>query len=258
MSSAKCRRMWGLSGAQFTIPAMSPEQTQPFTFVCPPILIEHDKGLVLFDTGCHPRIMDDIAGYWGDFWKMVEMKFSPAETLDAQIRGLGYKLDDVKYVILSHLHMDHTGGMALFPNAKFLVGANEIRFAYWADPAQRQYFVMGDLLPARGFNWLEVGEDYDLFGDGSLQMLKTPGHTPGESTLLVTLPSRKFVLTGDTVHTRQDLAEEKPMMIDYDPAQAVQSLKRLKQLRDQHQATIWIPHDIDDWHDFPHAPTAIE
>jgi N-acyl homoserine lactone hydrolase len=74
----------------------------------------------------------------------------------------------------------------------------------------------------------------------------------------VTLPSRKFVLTGDTVHTRHDLAEEKPMMIDYDPAQAVQSLKRLKQLRDQHNATIWIPHDIDDWHDLPHAPAAIE
>ena len=99
----------------------------------------------------------------------------------------------------------------MFPNAKFLVGANEIRFAYWADPIQRQFFMMDDLVPTRGYNWLEVGEDYDLFGDGSVQMLKTPGHTPGECTLLVDLPSRKFVLTGDTVHTRQDLAEEKPM-----------------------------------------------
>ncbi len=258
MSIAKCRRMWGLSGAQFTIPPMGAERPQPFTFVCPPILIEHEKGLVLFDTGCHPKIMDDIVGYWGDFWKMIEVKFSAADTIETQIRGLGYKLDDVRYVVLSHLHMDHTGGMALFPNAKFLVGSNEIRFAYWADPIQRQFFIMDDLIPTRGFNWLEVDQDYDLFGDGSLQMLKTPGHTPGECTLLVTLPSRKFVLTGDTVHTRQDLAEEKPMMIDYDPAQAVQSLKRLKQLRDQHNATIWIPHDIDDWHDFPHAPTAIE
>jgi glyoxylase-like metal-dependent hydrolase (beta-lactamase superfamily II) len=154
--------------------------------------------------------------------------------------------------------MDHTGGLSLFPNAKFLVGANEIRFAYWADPAQRPFFIMDDLVPTRGFDWLEVADDYDLFGDGSLQMLKTPGHTPGECTLLVTLPSRKFVLTGDTVHTRQDLAEEKPMVIDYDPAQAVASLKRLKRLRDEHHATIWIPHDIDDWHDFPHAPAAIE
>ncbi len=258
MSIAKCRRMWGLAGAQFTIPPMGAERPEPFTFVCPPILIEHEKGLVLFDTGCHPNIMNDIVGYWGDFWQMIAVKFAPEETLDRQIKGLGYKLDDVRYVILSHLHMDHTGGMALFPNAKFLVGSNEIRFAYWADPQQRQFFVMGDLLPTRGFNWLEVDQDYDLFGDGSLQMLKTPGHTPGECTLLVTLPSRRFVLTGDTVHTRQDLAEEKPMMIDYDPAMAVQSLKRLKQLRDQHNATIWIPHDIDDWHDMPHAPAAIE
>jgi glyoxylase-like metal-dependent hydrolase (beta-lactamase superfamily II) len=250
--------MWGLSGAQFTIPPMGQDRPQPFTFVCPPILIEHDKGLVLFDTGCHPRIMDDIVGYWGDFWKMMEVKFSPADKLDTQIKGLGYKLDDVKYVVLSHLHLDHTGGMTLFPNAKFLVGANEIRFAYWADPQQRSFFLMDDLVPTRAYNWLEVGQDYDLFGDGSIQMLSTPGHTPGECTLLVTLPSRKFVLTGDTVHTRQDLAEEKAMVIDYDPAQAVASLKRLKRLRDEHQATIWIPHDIDDWNDLPHAPKAIE
>jgi N-acyl homoserine lactone hydrolase len=258
MSIASCRRMWGLPGAQFTIPPMGAERPAPFTFVCPPILIEHDRGLVLFDTGCHPRIIDDIVGYWGEFWKLIDVKFSPSDTLDRQIKGLGYKLDDVKYVILSHLHMDHTGGMSLFPNAKFLVGSNEIRFAYWADPAQRPFFVMDDLVPTRGYNWLEVAEDHDLFGDGSLLMLKTPGHTPGESTLLVTLPSRKLVLTGDTVHTRADLAEEKPMMIDYDPAQAVQSLKRLKRLRDEHRAAIWIPHDIDDWKDFPHAPTAIE
>jgi glyoxylase-like metal-dependent hydrolase (beta-lactamase superfamily II) len=154
--------------------------------------------------------------------------------------------------------MDHTGGMSLFPNAKFLVGANEIRFAYWADPAQRPFFVMGDLVPTRGFSWLEVGGDYDLFGDGSVQMLSTPGHTPGECTLLIDLPSRKFVLTGDTVHTRQDLAEEKPLDFDFDKDQAVASLRRLKKLRDEQHATIWIPHDIDDWHDFPHAPTAIE
>lgn len=258
MSSGKARRMWGLSGAQFTIPAMGPERPEPFTFVCPPILIEHDKGLVLFDTGCHPKIMDDIVGYWGEFWKFAEVKFSPAETLDKQIKGLGYKLDDVKYVILSHLHMDHTGGMSLFPNAKFLVGSNEIRFAYWADPIQRPFFIMDDLVPARGFSWLEVDQDYDIFGDGSVQMLKTPGHTPGESTLLVTLPSRKFVLTGDTVHTRADLADEKPMEIDFDKEMAVASLKRLKQLRDDNHATIWIPHDIDDWNDLPHAPAAIE
>lgn len=257
MSSGKARRMWGLSGAEFTIPAMA-DRPQPFRFVCPPILIEHDKGLVLFDTGCSPRIIDDLAGYWGDFWKAVSLKYSKDQTLDSQIKGLGYKLDDVKYVILSHLHLDHTGGMYLFPEAKFLTMANEIRWAYWADPIQRDFFVMGDLLPTRRFNWLELSQDHDLFGDGSVQILNTPGHTPGECSVLVDLPSRKFLLTGDTVHTREDLALERPLDIDFDKVQAVQSLKRLKKIRDEQHATVWIPHDERDWADFPHAPTAIE
>jgi len=98
----------------------------------------------------------------------------------------------------------------------------------------------------------------DLFGDGSLVILFTPGHTPGELSLLVRLGSRNFVLTGDTVHLRAALENEIHFPVDADTAAAVQSLRRLKLLRDSADATVWITHDPEDWAEFQHAPHCYE
>jgi len=103
-----------------------------------------------------------------------------------------------------------------------------------------------------------IDGDFDLFGDGSIQMLKTPGHTPGECSLFVRLPNRKVVLTGDTTHLRAALEGEITMPGDVDPAAAVLSLRRLKAIRDFHEASLIISHDPEDWAEFPHAPAAIE
>ena len=90
---------------------------------------------------------------------------------------LGYKLEDVTHVVISHLHMDHIGGMYMFPNAKFFVGAGELPYAYWPAKYARSIFCLNDIMPARGFDWIELDQDTDLFGDGRLQMFITPGHT---------------------------------------------------------------------------------
>ena len=104
---------------------------------CPSFLIEHPKGLVLFDTGCNPKVIDDAVGYWGEIARHLPLKWSKSETLDHQVRNVGYKPADVKYVILSHAHLDHAGGMTHFPKAKFIAGKNEIRYAYWPEPDRR-------------------------------------------------------------------------------------------------------------------------
>lgn len=256
MSQGKARKMFALPGAELTAPTSLLMHGGDDTLVqlpCPSFLIEHPKGLVLFDTGCNPKIIDDAAGYWGEqVAAHLPIKWSKAETLDKQIEGVGYKTSDVKYVILSHAHLDHSGGLGYFPNAKFLVGANELRYAYWPDPDRRWAFILNDFLPTRGFDWLELDRDFDLFGDGALQFLLTPGHTPGESTLLVNLPNRKIALPGDTVHLRAALDQEATMGVDYDPVAAMLSLKRVKALRDMQDVTVWITHDPDDWKEHPH------
>jgi N-acyl homoserine lactone hydrolase len=213
---------------------------------------------VLFDTGCSPLMIDHLNEYLGEFARFVRLKFPRELTVDAQIRALGYKTADVKYVVASHLHFDHAGGLYLFPKARFLVMADELRYAWWPIPEHRLIFIVQDLLPTRQFNWLEIDGDFDLFGDGSIQMLKTPGHTPGECSLLVRLPNRVVVLTGDTTHLRAALEGEITMPGDVDPAAAVLSMRRLKAIRDLHEATLIISHDPEDWAEFPRAPAAIE
>jgi glyoxylase-like metal-dependent hydrolase (beta-lactamase superfamily II) len=126
------------------------------------------------------------------------------------------------------------------------------------DPAAAAFFRTQDLEPTRGFKWHQIGMDHDLFGDGSIVILHTPGHTPGELSLLVRLPSRNFVLTGDTVHLRQGLEDELPMPYDHNTELAVQSIQRLKLIRDSADATVWISHDPEDWAEFEHAPACYE
>jgi len=221
------------------------------------VLLRHAQANVLFDTGCHPKVSDDPM-YWGPIGAALQCKYPKEMLLDRQIQGLGYKMDDVKYVVISHLHLDHTGYMHAFPNAKFLIMANELRYAYWPDPDRRGVFIFDDIVPTRNFNWIELDSDLDMFDDGSLNMLKTPGHTPGECSLYVRLPNRKILLVGDTIHLRAQIDTGATMPLDTDPTQAALSIQRVKALRDLHEATIWISHDPEDWAELPHAPTSIE
>jgi len=261
MAEGKAKRMWALPGAELTVPTallMHGGDATLVTVPCPAYLIEHPKGLVLFDTGCNPKILTDIAGYWGEIWKTIPVKYTKELVLDNQIKGLGYKLEDVKYVVISHLHLDHSGCMYMFPNAKFLVMAKEMQYAYWPDTDRRWAFILNDILPTRQSKWIELTSDFDLFGDGSLQLLQTPGHTPGESSLFVRLPNSKFLLVGDSAHLRAALELEMTMPIDTDPVAATRSLQRIKAIRDMHEAKVWISHDPEDWKEFPHAPKAID
>jgi N-acyl homoserine lactone hydrolase len=260
MANGTAKRMWALPNAELTVPRsllMHGASNDLVTVPCPAYLIEHQKGLVLFDTGCHPKVSDDPM-YWGPIGAALQCKYPKEMLLDRQIQGLGYKMADVKYVVISHLHLDHTGYMHAFPNAQFLIMANELRYAYWPDPDRRGVFIFDDIVPTRNFNWIELDSDLDMFDDGSLNMLKTPGHTPGECSLYVRLPNRKILLVGDTIHLRAQIETGATMPLDTDPTQAALSIQRVKALRDLHEATVWISHDPEDWAELPHAPTSIE
>jgi N-acyl homoserine lactone hydrolase len=256
------KRMWALDGAKFTVNKSELVVGGPnelVTIPTPAFLIEHPKGLVLFDTGMAPLAATDPEGVYGHLAAMLNMTFTPEQTVDAQLTALGYKCEDVRYVVASHLHFDHTGGLYLFPNAEFFVGPGELRYAFWPDTPTKSYFRYEDIQPARDFKWREIpGIDHDVFGDGSLVILFTPGHTPGELSLLVRTPGRNFVLTGDTVHIRSALETVSPMYVDTHPAESIRSIQRLQLIRDSADATIWINHDADDWAEFKHAPFCFE
>ena len=104
-----------------------------------------------------------------------------------------------------------------------------------------------DLPPALDADWQFVHGHHDLFGDGSLVILSMPGHTPGNQSLLVRLPGRTVLLTGDTAHLHSALDHPAPMSADTDPAAAVTSQHRLSALAEQTDAQIWVAHDPHDW-----------
>jgi len=174
--------------------------------------------------------------------------------VDAQLAALGYRPADVTHVVASHLHFDHAGGLKLFPRAKCYIGRGEWAHAGAPPAASAGFFRPEDLDPIRGFRWFEVGEDHDLFGDGSVVLLYLPGHTAGQLAVLVRLPTRTVILATDVLHLRETYEAEMPTPFDYDTVAAVASIRRIKLLADSLDATVWITHDANDWAELPHAP----
>lgn len=262
MSLGIARKLWALDSPTLTVDAhtlmygLSGQLTIPM----PAFLIEHAKGLILFDTGLAPEAIDDpVALYGKELAEGLGVSGTEDQKLHRQIEGLGYKLEDITHVISSHLHFDHSGGHHYFPNAKFYVGQGELEFAHWPASIGAFCYMPDQLARIRNFDWRVVpGVDLDLFGDGSLVILSMPGHTPGELSLKVRLPSRTFILTGDAVHLRAALEMEYHFPIDYDTRSAVTSLQRIKRLRESEDASVWISHDPDDWAQYLHAPFCYE
>lgn len=262
MSLGFARKMWALDSPTLTVEAntLMYGLSGMMTIPMPSFLIEHPKGLVLFDTGIAPEaITDPVAIYGQELADGLGIGGTSDQAVDKQIEALGYKVSDVTHVIASHLHFDHAGGTHLFPEAKHYAGQGELAFAHYPTPIAAFCYRDDQLARIRGFDWREVpGIDLDLFGDGSLVILSMPGHTPGELSLKVRLASRTFILTGDAAHLRGQLDLEYHFPIDYDTISAVRTLQRLKRLRESEDATIWITHDPDDWKELQHAPYSYE
>jgi glyoxylase-like metal-dependent hydrolase (beta-lactamase superfamily II) len=229
------------------------------TMPLPAFLIEHRRGLLLFDTGIAPEAFDDpVAAYGPELGGVLAnagVGSDPDLRIGRQLATLGFNPSDVTHVVTSHLHLDHCGGHYLFPDATFYVGEGELRFAHHPDPISAFSYRRTDLERLAGLQWHEVPSvDVDLFGDGSVVILFLPGHTPGHLGLKIRLSSRTFILTGDAVHLRAALAREYPFPIDADTASALRSIRRIKLLRDAEDAQVWIGHDPEDWAELRHAP----
>ena len=256
------KRLWALDAPTITVDGslMLVGGSGLMTIPMPCYLIEHPAGLVLFDTGPSYTAADDPAAVYGPLAEMFDMRFPSEVRVDRQLENLGYSPADVRYVVASHLHFDHAGGLALFPDATFIIGAGEIPYAYWPAKAGAGFYrAREDFDPIREARILEVpSADFDIFGDGSLVVFRTPGHTPGELSLLVRLPSRNFVLVGDSVHIRAALEGEIPNIFDANTEEAVRSIQRIKLIRASADATVWISHDPEDWAELKHAPACYE
>jgi N-acyl homoserine lactone hydrolase len=208
-------------------------------------VIDHPKGLVVYDTGNNVAVSDGgckshwVAGLC-DFLKPSQKR---ADVIDKQLEKLGYKVSDVKIVITSHSHLDHIGNIEMFPNALHVIQKKELYQAWWPEKFQRTgAHVLADYDDAREFNYLELNGDYDLFGDGSVMIYSTPGHTMGHQSVKVKLPKTgSVILSQDAIWMEENL-EGYPAGLNYSILDYTTSLNKLKLMRDIEGAKLWFGH----------------
>ncbi len=164
----------------------------------PCYLIRHGEDWLLWDTGNG----DDLIQYKDGVMKLG-IRFSIKKTLKEQLTQVGLKPKDIKYVMLSHLHPDHSGNINLFPNAEFLVSERELKWALGNPTPNGVEAKLVD--PLRKDHVTAIQGDTDVFGDGTIKMLRTPGHTPGHMSLFVKLSKAgNYLITGDLYHTKEN------------------------------------------------------
>jgi N-acyl homoserine lactone hydrolase len=233
------------------IPSLPKEKVRNVTLPVNMWVIDHPKGLVVFDTGNNVAISDgNCKKYWeAGLCDGLKPSQKRDDVIDAQLKKLGFSVDQVKAVITSHAHLDHIGNIKLFPKAVHVIQKKELYQAWWPEKFQRGgVFVMGDFDgPARDFNYLELDGDYDLFGDGSVTVLSTPGHTLGHQSVRVQLASGKtIVMAQDAIWVKENM-EGYPAGLNYSVKDYNNSINRLKMIRDLENAELYYGHDPDQY-----------
>ena len=200
-----------------------------FVFSC--YLVRHGDEYMVWDTGHAPT-----AG-----------PVAPKVSLVEQLAQIGVKPEQVKYVGISHFHSDHIGQANSLPKATLLIGKGDWDGLTAPKPPP-------GVNPQLLSNWVSGGgtvepvpNDKDVFGDDSVVMLYTPGHTPGHHSLLVRLADKgPVILSGDFVHFRENYESGGVPFFNADRSQTLASIDRVKKLAANLKATVIIQHDKRD------------
>jgi glyoxylase-like metal-dependent hydrolase (beta-lactamase superfamily II) len=192
-------------------------------------LIEHPCGKLLFDTGMNPHIRDFVNNS-PQAALGFGVELDATQQIASRLETLGVSPGGIDLVALSHLHADHCAGLADIPNATMIIQQDEYDVAFGEDSPMydRSYFDLGHSLKT-------VTGLHDVFGDGRVVLVPTPGHSAGHQSLCVRLPDRNVVLAGDCCYTSKILDDEAklPLALSADPDQHLRSLRMLRHMRDQ-------------------------
>ncbi len=233
-------------------------------------VIKHPKGNVLFDTGNNDKIIDDI-NYWPKGAQGLNPVRTPDVAIDAQLRKIGMTPDDIKYVVVSHMHLDHGGNLAKFPNSTLIIQRDEINFAMFPDEPYNGPFIREDAWVLRAPNGSDKpnsmnmiildNQDYDIFGDGSIVVKHARGHTKGSQMMVVRLPKKgTTILTGDNVYFRENVTKHIPpnLVLAYDPAGIMKAYDYIRLMMATEGADYFTAHDPDAFKAMKHAPEYYE
>ncbi len=207
-------------------------------------LIKHRNQWVLWDTGVPQSTLNDPKG-WSTLPKLIVYHLD--KTISGQLADIGLKINDINYVVLSHTHGDHIGNVGLFPDSKIVMQRAEHSWISSPDGTNdnvNQLKALARKLMGKPKDLQLVDGDTDLFGDGSVTLVSTPGHTPGSQSMLVHLKHSGFIiLSGDVVHLESSFEKDIVPSLNTDKAASIASMEKVRRMIGTYHAKMFINHD---------------
>ncbi len=224
----------------------------------PAFLVRHPGvGPILVDTGLHPSVAanprDNLGRIGSRLYSLEEGRDVPST-----LRGKGLRPSDIAVVILTHLHLDHASAISEFPEAVFVVSAPEWEVATKKPSIRRGYrpahydfgfdYVTADFDAEYVESYGTFGRTMDLFGDGTVHLAFTPGHTAGHMSVILGLPRRDFVVAGDVAYTWRQLQGGPEPYLVHDRHNWRRSLHEMQAFREAYPYALIVPgHDPKFW-----------
>ncbi|PYO58996.1 MAG: hypothetical protein DMD83_01185 [Candidatus Rokuibacteriota bacterium] len=252
-------KLYAFSSGGLTIAKSALQSGAPSTQVTVPVgffVVKHPKGAFLFDTGNNDKIISDPS-YWGPFVQALTPERGPDVAIDTQLKKIGLSPDDIMYVAVGHMHLDHGGNVCKFPKATFLVQKDEMKNAAWPEPGTAGPYIPGDVACLRNdlgqslpnkFKMEQLEGDLDVFGDGSVVIKRWPGHTPGSQMAIVRLPKTgTVVLTSDNVYFSENVTKNllPDVSLAYNPTGILNAYAYIRMLQASENASFMTAHDLD-------------
>lgn len=221
-------------------------------------LIETDDGYILFDTGSHP---DAMKGYWPEHLREIYPLYqSEEERLENQLALCGVTPKDIKTVVISHMHLDHAGGLHLFPHADIYVPKQDYEHALVTvhkspNSAQHGGYVKADC-EASG-NFILIDEDTQIAP--GVRLICLPGHTPNLLGILLELEGGAYIIPQDCVYTKEIYGPPaKVSGLLYDSLSYFKSIEKVRRLQKEYNAQIIFAHDDEFFKTLRTAPEYYE
>jgi glyoxylase-like metal-dependent hydrolase (beta-lactamase superfamily II) len=215
-------------------------------------LVRHPKGVLLWDTGLGDKIAEQKGGVDNNGIHLyVDV------TLQDQLKSLNLTPADITHLAFSHFHFDHTGNANLFTHATWILNDDELAGALVPKPTIAED---ASQLSAREHTKTQmIDGDYDVFGDGTVKILKAPGHTPGHQLLEIHLAhSGTVILSGDLYHTRENRKERRVPPVNTNRADTLASMDRIEKIVQNTHARFIIQHNPEDVASLPKLPRYLD
>lgn len=202
----------------------------------PVFLIEHPKGRLVWDSGLSDQLVAKQEG--AEAWIF---HLSMKKGLLSQFEEIGLHPNDIDYFALSHIHNDHTGNANYFTSATLIMQQKEYEIAF---NTVKKPFNYNDYKELKGSKVKKLNGDHDMFEDGSVQFIATPGHTPGHQSLLLKLEnSGTIIISGDISYYKENYEQQGIPTFNADEEESRASILKIKQLVADNNAQLWIQHD---------------